>query len=803
MQGDAQSRHRRALGEPNRPETPPCLRGKHVRADVAGSVAALVTAVGLWEGRHDNSAVSVATGEPPLLLLGTKLEPPRLRELVPRGVLVEALGGGLVRPLTLIRGPAGSGKSLLLAQWRLSALGDRKVAWLSLDEGDNEPVRFWSYVIAALRSALPEFGEALLSLLRAPGVDLMREALPALVNELLEMPSDTVLVLDDYHVIDHEAIHAGMGFLVEHVPGNHRFVIASRSEPPLPLARLRARGDLSEIDPEQLGFSEAEAEYLLNEVHQLGLAAAPVSRLHRRTEGWAAGLYLAALSLRDRPDADELIAGFSGGDRRIVDYLAGEVLDQQPEVVLRFLLCTSVLERFCAPLCDAVTGADDGRAMLDQLERSNYFLIPLDPRREWYRYHHLFAELLRHELGRRQPDLSVELHRRAGRWLANAGLISEAVPHMVAAGDLEQAADLIAAHGPGLVTGGRALTVAEWFDALPADYVAADARLCVGRAGVALALGRYDEILPWLDRAERAPNHSLDQEPLFASRAVVRRAAAWQLLGDVRLSRELAEQVMQLHASAHDHALAADLLGASARWLGDDAAAVEFLTQAGQVGREQQPLAAAAAHGHLAVIAADHNDWQTCEVNVKTAFDPIADSELEEYWVASFGHLAKGRLLFKQRKTSEAEAELMRALTLARRGVGVVELAYMLITVAEARREFGDRRGAIQLVREARELSAHAPDPGTVLPGLLDKAERSLRIVSERRGSRLVAIEELTAREAAVLTLLPTGLSAREIGQELGVSRNTVKTHSKNPYRKLGAADRREAVARGRELGLL
>ena len=373
---------------------------------------------------------------------------------------------------------------------------------------------------------------------------------------------------------------------------------------------------------------------------------------------------------------------------------------------------------------------------------------------------------------------------------------------MVAAGDLDQAADLIASYGPALVTGGRALTVAEWFEALPAEYVTSEARLCVGRAGVALALGRYDEILPWLDRAERAPNHSLDQEPMFASRAIVRRAAAWQLLGDVRLSRELAEQVMPLDG-AHDQALAADLLGASARWLGDDAAAVYFLTQAGQLGREQQPLAAVAAYGHLALIAADHNDWQTCEANVKTAFDLIAESELQEYWTASFAHLAKGRLLFKQRKTSEAQPELTRALTLARRGVGVVELAYMLITVAEAHRELVDRRSAIQLVREARELSAHAPDPGTVLPRLLDKAERSLRIVSERRGSRVVAIEELTAREVAVLTFLPTGLSAREIGQELGVSRNTVKTHSKNLYRKLGATDRREAVARGRELGLL
>ena len=747
--------------------------------------------------------MSVATEEAPFLLLGTKLEPPVPRELVPRDALVQAFGAGLVRPLTLIRGPAGSGKSLLMAQWRLSAPLDRRVAWLSLDEGDNEPVKFWSYVIAALRLALPGFGEAPLSLLRAPGVDLTGEVLPALINELLETPNDTVLLLDDYHVIHHEAIHAGMALLLEHVPGNHRFVIASRSEPPLPLARWRARGSLSEIDPEQLGFSEPEAEWLLNEVHQLGLAVETVSRVHQRTEGWPAGLYLAALSLRGRRDADELIAGFSGGDRLVVDYLVEEVLDQQPDPVLRFLLRTSVLERFCAPLSEAVTGAGGAREMLDRVERSNYFLIPLDPRREWYRYHHLFAELLRHELERREPGLAVELSRRAGRWLADAGLVSEAVPHMVTAGDLDQAADLIAAYGAAFATGGRALTVTEWFEALPADYVAADARLCVGRAGLGLALGHHDEILPWLDRAERAPNHRLEREPTFALRATVRRAAAWRLLGDVRLSRELAEQVMPLDGSSRDHVLAADLLGAAARWLGDDATAVDFFTRAGQLGRERDPATAVAAYGQLALIAGDHNDWSTCEVNVETAFDLIAGSELQEYWMGSFARLANGRMLGRQRKTSEAQAELTRAVTLARRGVGVIELAYVLISIAEARRELGDRRSAIQLVREARELSAHAPDPGTVVPRLLDRAERSLRLVSEPQGSRLVTFEELTAREAAVLRLLPTGLSAREIGQELGVSRNTVKTHSKNLYRKLGAADRREAVARGRELGLL
>ena len=737
------------------------------------------------------------------MLVGTKLQPPVLRELLSRDALVEAFGAGIVRPLTLVRGPAGSGKSLLMAQWCSAAPPDRRVAWLALDEGDNEPIKFWGYVIAALRSAIPEFGEASLSLLRAPGIDLSGEVLPTLVNELLEAQSDAVLLLDDYHLIRHEAIHAGMAFLVEHLPASHRFVIATRSEPPLPLARLRARGSLSEIGPEQLGFAESEAEYLLNHVHNLHLPAVQVRRLHQRTEGWAAGLYLAAMSLRGRPNAEEFIAGFSGDDRRIVDYLAGDLLDQQPEFVLRFLLCTSLLQRFCAPMCDAVTGADDSRPTLDHLERSNYFLIPLDQRREWYRYHHLFADLLVHELERRQPDSSVELHRRAGRWLADAGLISEAVPHLVAAGDLDQAADLIALHGAALATSGQALSVAEWFDALPADYVAGDARLCVGRAGLGLALGRHDEIIPWLERAERAPNHKLGSEPIFALRATVRRAAAWRMLGDVGASRELAEQVVPLDGSSRDHALAASLLGDSARARGDDAAAADLFTQAGRFGRDDDPATALAAYGQLALIAADHNDWRTCDVNVKAAFDLIAASELQEYWMGSFAHLAQARLLVREENPSDAQAELACAVTLARRGAGVVELAYVLITVAEAGRELGDRRGAVQLVREAQELIANAPDPGTAVPHLLDRAERSLRLVSERRGSRLVTTEELTVREAAVLALLPTALSVREIGEQLGVSHNTVKTHSRNLYRKLDVADRHEAVARGRALGLL
>src|SRR6516165_3582865 len=336
-------------------------------------------------------------------LLKTKLEAPACPRLVVRENLIEDLSEGVSLPLTLVYGPAGSGKTMLVAQWRASAREERPVAWLSLDADDNDPARFWMYVIEALRSVLPGFGEAALAMLRAPGIALVDGALLELMNELVDVAGQSALVLDDYHAIDDEQIHEGMTSLLEHLPNTLRVVITSRVEPPLGIGTLRARGQLNEIDAAQLRFSRSEAESLLNDVHGLGLSADVVGRLHERTEGWAAGLYLAVLSMRGREDISTFMESFAGSDRRVVDYLGAQVLAEQPDEEVAFLLHTGVLDRFCAPLCEAVTGARDARAMLDRIERSNYFLIPLDPSHDWYRYHHLFAELLRHELVRTAP----------------------------------------------------------------------------------------------------------------------------------------------------------------------------------------------------------------------------------------------------------------------------------------------------------------------------------------------------------------------------------------------------------------
>jgi LuxR family maltose regulon positive regulatory protein len=749
------------------------------------------------------SSAEVAGTDPVAPILKTKLEAPGCPRLVVRENLIEALEEGSSLPLTLVYGPAGSGKTMLVAQWRASAREELPVAWLSLDPDDNDPARFWIYVIEALRSVLPGFGEAALAMLRAPGIALVDGALPELINELVDVAGQSALVLDDYHAIDDERIHEGMASLLEHLPNTLRIVITSREEPPLRIATLRARGQLVEIDAARLRFSRSEAESLLNDVHGLGLPTEVVGRLHERTEGWAAGLYLAVLSIRGREDVGSFIESFAGSDRRVVDYLGAEVLAEQPGDELAFLLHTSVLDRFCAPLCDAVTGAQDGRAMLDRIERSNYFLIPLDPSHDWYRYHHLFGELLRHELERRQPGLVGELHSRAGRWFLDAGLVSDAIGHLTAAGELDEVSELISAHWLSFTNVGQRATVAQWFEALPRDHLLSDGRLCLARARTASVVGDRRGILSWLDLAEQAPRYNPNNDASLREQATVLRSTAWELLGDMRKSRQLAARLAPLDGSSFWHSLAARNLGAAAYWLDDHAQAVKLLDTALELNGDRIAMVSVFVLGQLALIAADGGDWRACAAHIEAGFDLVRTRGLEEYWQCSLAHVAQGRVLHHARRLSEARSELERAAALARRGVGLVELAYVLVTLGELVREMGDRGAARELVLEARELLTSAPEPGTLVPRLVAQAESSLRLVLRASGARPVVTDELTAREHAVLLLLPSGLSAREIGSELGISRDTIKTHTKSIYRKLGAPSRRDAVARARELGLL
>ena len=366
---------------------------------------------------------------------------------MPRPRLSERLDRGTASKLTLVSAPAGFGKTTLLAEWLAAGpaapAGERLVAWLSLDRADNDPVSFWTYVIAALRTVAPGVGESALAFLQAPQPPPIETVLTALLNDLGATAADIVLVLDDYHVIDASDVQEGMAFLLDHLPPWLHVVIASRADPALPLARWRARGELVEIRAAELRFTPDEAAAYLNEMMGLQLTARDVAVLEGRTEGWIAALQLAALSMQGRDDVAGFIAGFAGDDRYVVDYLAEEVLQRQPDRVQAFLLQTSILDRLSGPLCDAVTGQGGGKATLEALDRGNLFLVPLDDRRRWYRYHHLFADVLQARLLDEQPGQMPDLHRRASVWYEQNGEQSVAIGHALAAGDFGRAADLV------------------------------------------------------------------------------------------------------------------------------------------------------------------------------------------------------------------------------------------------------------------------------------------------------------------------------------------------------------------------
>lgn len=441
----------------------------------------------------------VAPPEP--LLLATKFFPPPVRpDAVPRPQLTARLEAALAAPLTVIAAPAGSGKTSLLAEW---VAAQRRAAWLSLDSGDNDPATFARYLVAALRRVAPGVGSATLELIGAPRPMPLTAALAPLVNELAEAGGDLILVLDDFHELADADLLAGVAFLCERCPPGLHLVLAGRDEPPLPLARMRARRQLVELGAADLRFSPGEAEALLNGSFGLALSPAQLDTLETRTEGWAAGLQLAGLALRGRPDVAGLVAGFGGSSRYIFDYLAAEVLDGLPAHLRDFLLRTAVLPRLCGELCDAALGLDAGQGysslILAELERRNLFLVPLDDKREWYRYHHLFAELLRAQLRRgAAPDELATIHQRAGAWFAAHEQVAEAVEQLLAGGDQAAAGALIAAHSRDLLFAGHLSTVRAWFAALAPAQVSANPDLAIAAAWSALFdsdTARADELV--------------------------------------------------------------------------------------------------------------------------------------------------------------------------------------------------------------------------------------------------------------------------------------------------------------------
>jgi LuxR family maltose regulon positive regulatory protein len=430
-------------------------------------------------------------------LLSTKWHVPPLRpERVPRAHLIERLNAALQAKLTLVSAPAGFGKTTLISEW--AVVCPNPVAWLSLDEADNDPARFLAYLIAALQTLDASIGAAVLPTLQAGRLQPLEQLIAQLINQIDATKHRVVLILDDYHLIKAQEIHEAVAFLLEHLPHNLHLVIATRADPPLPLARLRARAQLKELRQSDLRFTSEEIAAFLNRIMGLGLSPQQVAALAECTEGWVAGLQMAAVSMQgqDKARVASLVQELAGSDRYIMDYLLSEVLERQPSDVQRFLLQTSVLERLSGPLCDAVLGQQDGaQSMLEHLERANLFVLALDSHRQWYRYHRLFADLLRSRLATAQSDLAPQLHQRASIWFEQNGMLPEAIEHAISAQDYVRAADRIAQVAEETVMRSELATFLRWVDRLPTELVVARPSLALAHAWALLMTGRWAEAM--------------------------------------------------------------------------------------------------------------------------------------------------------------------------------------------------------------------------------------------------------------------------------------------------------------------
>ena len=458
-------------------------------------------------------------------ILVTKLFIPTTRpELVSRPRLIEKLNRGLHRKLTLISAPAGFGKTTLVSHWvdnlrENSETDDQflKVAWLSLDQDDNDPIRFLTYFVSALNKIEDietDLGQGALSVLKSPQPPSANNILISLINDLAAIHEKIIYVLDDYHLIEAEPIHQAIVYLLENLPPQLHLVIATREDPRLHLSRLRARGQLTELRAADLRFTSSEAADFLNQVMGLNLSMEDIAELETRTEGWIAGLQLAAISMQGRKDRKGFIKSFTGGHRLVLDFLIEEVLSQQPEIIQNFLLQTAILDRMNGSLCDALASQENGQETLEILDHANLFIVPLDEERRWYRYHHLFADLLRQRLRQTQPEQLSVLHRRASEWFKNQGLNRQAIKHSLDGGDYQGAAELIRAIAIDIIQQGEHTTVIGWINALPEEFVIAHPYLCVLHAQALQLTGELETSEARLIDAEDAldsQNYQVDE----------------------------------------------------------------------------------------------------------------------------------------------------------------------------------------------------------------------------------------------------------------------------------------------------
>lgn len=724
-------------------------------------------------------------------LAATKLQPPTLPGLlVQRSRLDDALDAGLTDQIRLVlaSAPAGSGKSTLLASW-LAARAE-PFAWLQVEGSDSDPARFWVYLVQAIGQAHASIASALEPVVVGSNGD-DRVVVPPLVNELAKLINPFLIVVDDYHLIDNASIHQGMERLIELCPSSTTVVLSTRVDPPFRLGRLRVRNQIIEIRGNDFRFDAAEASGLLSpDEHPLDDTV--IEQLCSRTEGWAAGLVLAGLSLRRSPNPDRFIQAFHGDDQLVVDYMTDEFLAAVSDDHRQRLLETSILEQFNASLVNAVTNATDGADWLRNTAKVNQLLIGLDRTGSWYRYHHLLRDLLRLEAKQAFPERLNELHKRAAAWFESEGDLSQAVVHQLAAGDQNKAGQLMFAYGPLLIADGQFDTLRGVLEKV-GDIAKKMAWCTLAWGWCEFMGGQYSQAEAWVAATHDVAPHGFDQT-LTASLRMNIFLGRGHVGSALTIARELAAAGL-FESNSSDLATVA---GGVYMWAGQADAARQTLHLAKQKSADDHVNST-----HLvSLIYHAINEFDAGNAATAEAAATVALETADQFGMASYPRVGPAYAIRARTATDlvNARADALHAVELARRMTGDLLLGYVLTMCGDMLLDLGDAGGKALLI-EARTLIDRCPDPGI--------AGRYLARIESRHSIGAAPtpvdqiVEQLTERETAVLRYLPTGMSQREVASELYVSLNTVKTHCAAIYRKLGVGDRKAAVQAARDLHLL
>lgn len=738
-------------------------------------------------------------------LITTKLYTPRPRQnLVSRPHLLSRASEGLAGKLLLISAPAGYGKTTLMAAWCAGPGRGYPLAWLSLEEEDNDPARFLAYLTAALQQIGVDLQEDMATLFQGSRQATDPAILSLLINELATVSADFALVLEDYHVIERHELHQMMSFLLDHLPPQMHLVIITRLDPPFPLARLRARGQLSEVRARNLRFTLAESTAFLHDVMNLALSDDVIQTFHERTEGWIAALQLAALTLQGRDNPSALIATFGSGHDYLVDYLAEEVLDRQPESLRMFLLQTSILNRMNGPLCDALTDRSDSEATLAALEKSNLFVSPMDSDARWYRYHHLFAHVVASHLQRIAPEQLPELHRRAAKWYAQNNYEAEAIEHYLAAMDYEAAAAMLNSKVVSYLTKGSFSTLLSWFDRLPDEAINQHPRLNVYRAWGLLLAGKTTDVECYIAVAEEVAR-SLDEIAKLRGDFAAIRAYAAAMQGNMDQAFDRVHEALAWLADDNDNirAVMAFVLGGVYYMRQDMLQALNAMQEAGDLGQRSGNLSLAlSALSAVGSILVDQGDLRAAEKTYEKALALGTGRSGKPLAIAASVYSGLAKLHLVKRDLKSARSFAQTGVQLGEQWSNAdSQVGCHLVLAQVAHLECNRHEAQLSLSRVKELAATHTltPEAG----GLIAECEAMLQKEPADSTAQHSLPNGLSEREVEVLQLFAEGLSNQEIAERLIISLGTVKAHSSHIYQKLDVRNRAQAVMVARELKLI